>query len=517
MAERSLRPDERFLMSVVAPTPSADAVPTNGPSQADEVKQQALSGVKALGVRTIYSLGLRVIQSLALARLLTEHDYGTFGVATYISSLGTYFSNGGFGGGLIQREEPPTPREMFTLFAVQQAIILVFILIVMAFMPAITQLYKLDAQGVTITVVMTWSMLLCTLRLVPMLKLERDLSFREIARIELMENSVRTILTVALAFFHLGAWSLTIGQIVGLVVLLGASWVISGWKPKFEFDLNVMKPLLRFGIPFQFNILLPALLTMPFTATLSNILGLSSYGFYNWALALASIPAMLSAIINKVAFPAYARLQEHPEELGQYVGTASRRIGAILFTIFSFATICCPPFIPVIFDPKWTPAIPLVQWMILEFVLSSLTGNLAAVQNAVGRPMERTWITLIMGLVRWGLVFVVARTFGLAGVGPLAMFLPTCIELVVTTYLVHRHNSGCKNLFRDIFEPIIATGIVLIASFGIGHLLMPNHVWGQWAISSACFIVLTAVREFFTPFSVIRSEIPGILKLLGRK
>jgi PST family polysaccharide transporter len=232
---------------------------------------------------------------------------------------------------------------------------------------------------------------------------------------------------------------------------------------------------------------------------------------------LASIPLMLNAVLMRVAFPAYSRLQNDPEALGRYVKASTRRLGSILWTIIALLIIVLPVGIPLVYGDKWIPAANLLQWLVADAVLQAMICNIASVQNATGRPIERVWITLGIGLFRWGMVVFVAPTFGLVWLGLLISFVPNFIELSITAFMVERRNAGCRGLYREILTPLFCTGVVLGVAFWAGSLLAPASAWLQIGIALGVFVVLSAAREYLTPLRIIRPEIPALLALLRRK
>lgn len=483
---------------------------------AEDVKNKALSGAKTMGVQTIYSIGLRVLSSLFLSRLLINEDYATFGVAAQIIALGMFLSDGGLAGGLVQRKEEPTAKEIFTLFICQQAMVLFFIVGLTLALPLVQKSYRMDEVGKAITLAMTWGLLLYSLRIVPLLKLQRGLQIREMARIELIENTIRTLVTIGLAFMHLGPWALAGGQIIGLLISLTLVWSVARWVPKGQFDLRSIAPLLRFGLPYQFNIVLPVFVALPIPAIIVRTLGEGVFGNYVWALTIGGIPMMLNNALIKISFAAYSRVQDDPEALGQFVKKSTRRLGALMGTLGAVMILGAPPAVPILFGSHWIPAIPLLQWLFVDATLGAFVGNLAAVQNATGRPMERSWVSLGLGIVRWISIYLSCRYIGEIGLVSLGIVLPTFIEAIITAHLVQRNNPGCKGILRDLLEPILAIGIVTAAALYIGHLAAPGSVWISTFVSFAAFVLLTLVRETGTPFRVLASELPGVLALLRR-
>ena len=172
---------------------------------ANSVKMRAVSGVKALAVRTVFSILLRMVSSLCLARLLFPRDYGIFGVAAYITGLGMFLSDVGLGGALVRQHQAPSKDETLTVFLSQQVLTGIVVVSVIAASPVLIHVYRLSPGASLLLVAMTLGLFFSSLRVVPMMALEREMRFGDIARCEMIENIAQTASTIALAALGAGA------------------------------------------------------------------------------------------------------------------------------------------------------------------------------------------------------------------------------------------------------------------------------------------------------------------------
>jgi len=232
-----------------------------------------------------------------------------------------------------------------------------------------------------------------------------------------------------------------------------------------------------------------------------------------WATNIASVPMMLSGVLNRVAFPAYSRLQSDPEALGRYLGASIRRISAVFSLVIPLVVIACPVAIPALFHARWVPAIPLVQWFSLECIIVTLTGLLASTQNAMGYSSERLIVTVIVGSLRWGFGYLAVRSFGLLGIGP-TMFLLSLTEMVASAVLVMRRNSGCSRIMQETLTPLLAVGAMLTVALGLGWTISHHNVLIQTLIALLVFAGLLALREVITGGRVLNTELRAIYGML---
>ena len=485
---------------------------TLAPETAHSVKTRAISGVKVLAARTLISVLLRVISSLCLAHLLFPKDYGLFGVAAYLSGLGAFLSDVGLGGALIRQSDKPTIDETFTVFWAQQALTAILVVAVIALSPWLVHAYSLSHSAAVLLSVMTVGLFFNSLRLIPMMALERDLQYSAIARCELIENIAQVGGTIVLAGLGCGAWALAGGGLLRGIVGLICIWLASPWRPHGTFQFAIVRRLASFGIPFQLNALVPSILGGWMTLAVSRLLGVAAVGLVGWAINIASVPMMLNVVLNRVAFPAYSRLQSDPEALAGYLRASVRRLNAILCLAISIFVIVCPIAIPLIFGHRWISAIPLVQWFSLEMILLTLNSLLCATQNATGYAADRLWVALSTGAIRAGIGWWAIAHFGLIGLGPAVCFA-SLVELVASTQLVVFRHPHIAALWPEIFRPLLLCGVILAVAQGVGILISRSPLV-ICLVSLILFVVLTASQDALSRHRVIMTELRGLLLML---
>ncbi len=142
---------------------------------------------------------------------------------------------------------------------------------------------------------------------------QKELRFKEIARIDIINKFITLIVTVWFAYAGYGVYSLVYGAIAGSIVQT-AQFIELGFKkhkPRLIFKLSDIKEFLNFGA-YQmgertinyFNYQLDTIL-------IGKLLGMEALGIYNIAKSLIMKPAMVfNPIITKVTFPAMAKIQD---------------------------------------------------------------------------------------------------------------------------------------------------------------------------------------------------------------
>ena len=192
-----------------------------------EVKARAQKGVLVLAARTLVSQGLRVVSALCLSRLLFPEDYGLFGIVSYAATLGAYMGDLGLSAALVRQAREPTAEETSTLFWGHQVLTGLVALVVSLLAPTLVAGYALGAQALPMVYVMAAGLFFYSLRVIPLMALERQLAFPVIARAELIENLAQVATTIGLAALGCGAWSLAGGGLARGAVGLVCIWMAS--------------------------------------------------------------------------------------------------------------------------------------------------------------------------------------------------------------------------------------------------------------------------------------------------
>lgn len=469
-----------------------------------EVKARAQKGVLVLAARTLASQGLRVISALVLSRLLFPDDYGLFGIVSYAATMSAYLGDLGLSAALVRQPHEPTPEETSTIFWGHQALTAMLAIIVAAMAPYLVQGYALGSQALPMIYATAAGMYFYSLRVIPLMALERKLAFTVIARAELIENVAQVIATLSMAVLGYGAWALVGGGLVRGAVGMLCIWQASPWRPRLLFQASIIRRLLSFGLAYQLPPLLAAFISGWVPLVVGRVLGKDAVGLVNWAWALASTPMLLSGILTRVAFPAYCRLQDDPAGFADYLRTSLRRLSAALCLLIPMAVLALPVAVPLFFGERWVPAVPLAQWFSMECILFTLVGMLVTAQNAGGRPWERLAVTLGVGVSKWGLGTWLIHRFGLAGVGPLGSII-SLGELAVTAWLVTRLNPALRGLVMEVVEPVITVGLLLLGVLLGTPYLVREGMWTQGFAGVALFAALFLLRE----------RLPGLLSLVA--
>jgi O-antigen/teichoic acid export membrane protein len=378
------------------------------------------------------SYGLSKFISLAvvsiLAHLLTPEHFGVVALATlaieYISILNDF----GLSTALIQRREnlEESANVVFTLnLSISLILTLVTILAAgqVAFFfqePGLEPLLRWLGLSFTIS----------ALGSVHKARLQRDMRFRSKLVPELGNTIVKGVVSIGLAKFGFGAWSLVYGQLAGAVVSVILFWIVFPWLPRLTFSSNLTPQLFKYGISIMGDRALTIFGDSFDYFTIGLFFNTATLGIYTLAYRLPEMLVITTLnVLASVIFPAFASVQSQTDELRKSFLLAVRYIQLLITPLCLGLIVVADPVIRVAFGEQWLAAIPIMQILSLYALVLSVGYHVGDVYKAIGRPDILIKISIPIFVVRVIALWIGAR-HGLIGVA-LAHLAATTVELIV--------------------------------------------------------------------------------------
>ncbi|MFC1625706.1 oligosaccharide flippase family protein [Patescibacteria group bacterium] len=427
------------------------------------VKTRAVKGVVVLTGRTFLLSLLSLAATGFLTVFLDPSQFGVFWIVSAVVNFLAYFSDIGLAAALIQKKEKIQKDDLKTTFTVQQALVLVLIVILFLISPLLVKVYSLSFEGKLLLYSLGISLVMSSLKTIPSILLERELEFSKLVIPQVLENLAYNLVAVFLAWKGFGIRSFSYAVIIRGFVGLTSMYILKPWLPGFAFSRKSLKKLLSFGVPYQLNTLLATLKDDGMTAVLGGILGPAGIGILGWAQKWGQAPLrFFMDHILKVTFPAFARMQDEKEELSR---TLTRSIFFISFLVFPSLIgllVVAPTLVNIIPRyAKWTPALFPLSLIAINTVFAATTTQLTNVLNSIGRIKVTLKLMIMWTTLTWLLVPFLAIKFGVNGAA--AGYSLVGVSSVVAIIVARRHIK---------FSLIEATIKPLLASFVMGGALL---------------------------------------------
>ncbi len=507
--------DSAEAIEVIAAVQAAKEIEAAAPS---DKKGADAAGLLRKVVRETLSFGtFQVIGSLLswgagflLARLLTQTDYGVYDICASFVQMGILFSDAGLGGALLRKKEEPSDEEYSSVFVANMTAGVVLAVGFAIAAPWLISVYKIEhPMARWVLTLMGPSYLLSAARTYPMLRLERQLAFGSIARIDLAVTLAKHVGAISLGLLQAGVMTLVLSNLGSSVLALVLTFVLMPKLPKPIFRWVLFKPLLAFGLQAQ-----ALTITAFFKDNVSNLLlgallGPEAVGVFNRGITYVGIPMLLVNGLARIQLPTYARLQDDPEGLFLALRGALRLCfltGVPLIVVFSCGY---EGLIPLLYGSKWLAAGPVAQAASLNMIGGLAAGPYFTLLFARGEAGFALRTFLVWTGATWLLVVLLHRAgLGLVGVG-LAHSLVT-VPIVI---FLHRHIRPwiAHSLLPSLALPPLAGALAVVAHL-LARFLLPAAI-GHHPVTGVAlplFVYLTVLLG--SERGRIVGEIRGLLQ-----
>jgi O-antigen/teichoic acid export membrane protein len=477
-----------------AAPPPADDPPARSPAA---MKRQALLGGLALAARTAFLQVVVFGGMIVLARRLEPKDFGAFAIVQFALTFFTFFGDAGLGGALIQKKSPPTQAELSSVFWAQIGIALTIAAIVWPLSGWIGSLWpELPESAPWILRALVVDFLATSLRVVPSILMERDLQFVRLSLLDAINSTSFYITASAAAFMGAGIWSLVLGVLVQGGVALVVGFALRPWRPSFIFDREALRPLLRFGLPFQLKFVVGMAHSSITPLYGGATLGPRPIGLINWSQTTAHFPLRVVDIVSRVSFPLYSRLQDDRAELARSL-ERSVRIGAFAtFFVSGLLLGLGAQVTTVIYSEKWLEALPLLHIYATTITLGFLAPLVATVFDSMGMPQIMLRLSVGVAVGTWLTVPLTTHFWG-----PTGFVLGYVLYMIVGNLVllgVLRKVLREARVVRQLLGP--AAGLAAVWAFSSS--LLAARVHGPWTLAGsaiACAFVFIAASALVDP------------------
>ncbi|PYX07943.1 MAG: hypothetical protein DMG88_12535, partial [Acidobacteria bacterium] len=323
---------------------------------------QAIRGGAYLAAR--YGLGIFVSlgNMLVMTRWIGPHAYGLFvtavGMAAFLSNLG----RAGVDTYLVRLEPTPTAR-IYDIAATLVFVISTGLALLGAMsVPLLIRWYN-GREFVGPYLVLLLSIPVTSMTGIAMAKLEREMNFRSVARIELGGQTAGLVLSAILAGSGFGVWVPVTGQFAWQVYVFIATSTATRMVPRIGFDLKEARAMLSFGIGFTSSMRVWQLRTLVNPLLVGRFAGADGVAFVALAVRIAEALGTLRLAAGRMAIAALARLQNRREQFRLAVERASLlqvvTQGPLLYA-FSLAG---PLIVRHVIGARWMPILLLYPFV----------------------------------------------------------------------------------------------------------------------------------------------------------
>lgn len=381
------------------------------------LKQKAARGFALISIRYAAVLLLNTGGVLLLSRHVGPEIWGIFALAQFAYLTGQEILGRGMTAYLIQKTEPLEPAEIAAAWVLQH---LSSIALALATAAAAVPLALAYGRQEVLWVLIATAVAVYSFgwRAVPISLMERRLSYRAVAFIEIADALLFNAAALALVF----SGRLLAGLIAALLLRsLGPSLLALLVARRLPVlwcrDRVSMQRVAGFGFGFGGSTLLgmaimavPALLVGP-------LAGVDALGHVQMATSLYAALLFLSAAAMRVSFSSYSRAAADPIALTSMIERHLRWLAALQVPIVTVFAGASPWWVPALLGPQWTRLSDVLVGMAPGYMLTAVIWPvLSSGLFAVGRNRLVVWWLLgLLGLYA-SLTFLVVMDWDWRGV-----------------------------------------------------------------------------------------------------
>jgi O-antigen/teichoic acid export membrane protein len=455
----------------------------------------------------------RIVMMLAVAALLSPKDYGLIGLTSVIFTVAQIMNEFGIWQAVVNRSDPD---ESFLNTAFFANVLVGFLngAVIFIVAPWIAEFYG-EPMIATLFRVMAISLIIDSLAYVPGGLLRKELKFKSLAFPEIAGAIGAGIATISLILLGLGVVSYAVGFVVESVIRSVLILLKSTWRPSLHFSRTHMRKIGAYA-----RYILGADLARHISSNIDylivgRVLGAGPLGFYTLAFNLANYPVSNFAyVLSKIAFPAFAALQEDPDYAKRVYLRMVQIVAAVVVPVLVLFALLADSLLVGVLGEKWQPAVFITQVMVVAGISRAISMPGFDMLRAIGFPSTPFKINLLEGLTMLAALFVLANR----GIEVVAMIVTTIMSLsswTITLATCRAFGIKLRSLGRALLP-----GMILATSGAVPILLLKyldvNSLSGVSEL--AVMVTLAGVAMTICLATVLRSlsrEILGIV--LSRK
>jgi len=408
---------------------------------------------------------VQLASTILLARILSPHDFGVVAMVVALIGFAPMLIDLGTAEASTQKARI-TEAEISTLFWLNVAISVGLTVLLIAGSGVIARFFG-EPSLTEISLALSVTFVLTALSTQHSALLRRAMQFRRLAMIDISANLVGSAVSVAMALWGWGYWSLVAKPIVTAALTAGGAWMTCRWvpgRPRLSADA---RELVGFGLSVTGFTMTDYLVKSADRLAIGYFQGAGPLGYFQNAFTIYSnLLSILTEPLHNIAASSLSKLRNDVDGLKRAWETALSTLA--FFSAVAFATVAVigQDFIIVLLGQKWAAAGPLLCIFAVRGIAHAIERTMGWLHVAVGRADR--WM-------RWGfysapvqlLAVAAGLPFGVTGVAAALAIAMFGLFVPALVYSGEPIGIRAKDVFRAV-GPQMTAGLATVA---IGFLV----------------------------------------------
>lgn len=450
-----------------------------------QLKQKMAQGGLFLVVRQVLMQGLNIAGSILLARMLAPAEFGLFAIFTFFLAFLTAFGDVGLAASLVREESEPHNKDYAVVFSFQFLLVTAASILFLSLAPVLSAGYDLGDEAINAFRVLAIVLWATSFMVIPMVKLERSLAFKQIAAIEVVQALVLNSVAVSMAWYGYGVWSFAVALLSRAIVGVVLANAYVAWRPRWEWDWGLISNRVAFGLHYQGVKFISLVKDSVAPVIIGLVLGATSVGYVNWAGMVAAYPVMALFVLQRLYLPAFARMQTDRAALGRLVEGVIWLTNSIAAPLAVVTLVFSEPIAEHVFGEQWLVALPLLYWFWAANLFVATATPAMSLLDAVGLSRVNFKFSVIWMLGNWVFGIPLLLAFGLTG------YAAANLLVQLTNILLYRAAQKVApfKILNTIMPVWISASIIGLLSW---FVLVFSPVVGLWELAAHISVSLVA-------------------------
>ncbi|MCT4478533.1 lipopolysaccharide biosynthesis protein [Peribacillus frigoritolerans] len=478
----------------------------------NQLSNKILNAAKWSSITEIAAKLVMPLTNMVLARLIAPEAFGVVATVTMIASFADMFTDAGFQKYLVQHEfkgEREKHRYANVAFLTNFAISILIWGIIVLFSEQMAVLVGNPGLGIVIAVACV-QLPITAFSSIQMALYRRDFDFKTLFMVRMVSLFIPVFVTIPLALLGLSYWSLIIGTIFMQVSNAVILTIKSKWKPKWFYDVYILKDMLSFSIWSMVEAISIWLTTWVDTFIIATLLSEYFLGIYKTSTTMVNaLMALVTASTVPVLFSALSRLQNNTDQFNKMYFKIQRIVSILVFPLGIGVFLYSDLATKILLGSKWSEASDVIGIWALTSSLMIVFGNFCSeVYRAKGKP-KLSFLAQLLHLVVLIPVCIISSKYGFWALVYARSWIR--MEFILVHFVIMKFVIGFPifKTFRNIFPTAISAVIMGVT----GYTLQKLNEGILWEL---CSIIICVLFYFvlLTLFPNMRKEMIGIGKKL---
>jgi len=347
--------------------------------------------------------GLQQILSLCfgifLARTLNAKDYGMIGMLTIFTAIAGVLLDGGFAAALINKQD--AKQEDYNAVFWFNVVMGISIYIILFFCaPFIAGFYHTPALVPLSRFIFLGFVFGCT-GTVHGAILTKKLMVKQKSLIHVTAIFISGVASVVMVFNGFGYWGLAVQSVGYVLITVFLQWIISPWRPTFQFSKAPLKQML----PFSFKIAITNIFNQLNQNIISTLLGKfytpQQVGYFTQGNKWEQMGGnFVNSMVSGVAQPVMATVSDDIERQRNIFRKMLRFTAFISFPAMFILALVSKEIIIITITAKWMPSIIILQMLCLWGALAPINGLYSNLIISRGNSKVYMWNTISLGVLQ---------------------------------------------------------------------------------------------------------------------